>query len=97
MSQQVKALAMNPNDPSLIPRTHTGEGENQLLQVVLISTCVKQASTHMHTHSRTHKVNEWINLILKNVNRILPLLLGDGVGAGDGVGQLQRCRELRRI
>lgn len=54
MSQQVKALAMNPNDPSLIPRTHTGEGENQLLQVVLISTCVKQASTHTCTLTDAH-------------------------------------------
>lgn len=28
MSQQLKAFAMNTNDSSLIPRTHTGEGEN---------------------------------------------------------------------
>ena len=35
MVQQVKMPAAEPEDLSLIPRTHMIRGENQLLQVVL--------------------------------------------------------------
>lgn len=34
MAQRVKVCATKPDDPSLIPRIYTVEGENSLLQVV---------------------------------------------------------------
>lgn len=34
MWQEVKALAAEPHDPRSMPRVHTVEGVNQLLQVV---------------------------------------------------------------
>lgn len=40
MAQQVKVLAAEPDNPSSVPGTHTVEGKNGLLQVVLV--------LHMH-------------------------------------------------
>lgn len=35
MAQLVKVLGVTSDDPSSIPRTHLGEGENRLPQLVL--------------------------------------------------------------
>lgn len=35
MTQRVKGLAAKPDNLGSVPGTHTGKGENQLLQIVL--------------------------------------------------------------
>lgn len=73
MVLQLKSLAANPDDLSLIPGTHKAEGENQLLYTCpLISTYMPVAWIHIHAHTHTHITRENIE---ENIDRWLRNLL----------------------
>jgi hypothetical protein len=48
MAQQMRALAVKPDDMSSIPTTHTVEKREA------IPTSCPSASVHTHTHTHTH-------------------------------------------
>jgi hypothetical protein len=59
VAQQVKALAIKPNDPSLTPKTFSGKREATPESCLLTGTI---SCTHIHApHTHTKQTNKQIN------------------------------------
>lgn len=56
MAQQVDMLVTKPDDLSLMPRTHTTEGHNRLLQVVLWPPQTLCVGMSMHAHTNNNNI-----------------------------------------
>lgn len=67
IAQLIKAFVTKPDNLCLIPRTHKGGGENQLLKIIgsLTHTLVPWHAFHEHTHTQI-QINKCNTSIFKN-------------------------------